>query len=1334
MVHDAPRPRHRRFRAILAALGAAALAAALGSDVSHAVGTLTVDSNTPPFAVYDHNKPPEQSPGVIAAQAEFCNAGTDPLANVVVHIGDGTTPGTFPNTMFGGNNYSLSMLDAQTGGDVDDATRLVDALAPGACETVYWLLVYPRTGDLTGLELDFTVWGTGLDGMTVRDDTEDDTIELRSDISASANKLNPSTFTLTPSGPFYWGQTVTVCYTNVDFGIIGNGQGGVNNFTHQPVGNLGFNPDFWQLDVVTSSLLSTKCPPGNPEPYDYTDELYYSAVDDGDWTPPTGVEACSGNSQNVTGQYCYTFVAINNGTTTMAPYQEASSGNQEKFNGDYGASPLTLVSNECAISLVKSASPSDATTGETLTYTTNYTNLVAQIVGTPPSMLVITDAIPDDTDYQSGTASCPTGVACTVYYSTNNGTSYSTIEPADETTVTNLRFVMTAAIAASGTGSVRYSVTVNTDDGVTSGRSQSSFDGGPVCSESGIVTTTPVTLAAFRAEHDGRGGARFAWTTASEIGNVGFNLYEVTATGRRRLNDAPIPAGSHDGMSAASYAFHAPRVASSRFELEDVDLRGAARTHGMFVAGVAYGADPSGEAIDWDVVRAEEEGRVASRRADAAADTAQRIAGHVARSEASAGRPAAYAGATKRLAQTAAIEVPVARLSVDADGMMRVTYEDLRAAGIDLAQVDSAQLAVVSRGAPVPVRVVSAGSKFGPGSSITFRGEAADGIYTRTNVYDVVVDAGKRRSYGAVGTAPSQASPPATSYLETLVVDDNLLYGQTSPLEDPWYARRMLVFESPGTWSVPFAVDHVAAGPATLDLSMWGGTAWVGGPDHHVTAALNGVPIVDQRFDGLVALEPTIPLPDGLVREGANVLELTLPGDNGFDFDLVNFDRLELRYPRSLVARDGSLSFELAARSVRVEGLTSANVDVYRFVPGSLPVRYDKVAVARQPDGTYAATFDGYPGYVRYEVLSAPPSGPAAIEPLRAPGDLSLAGVDYVMIAHPSFVTGVERLAKHHRARGLQVKVVDVRDVYDRHSGGVIDPLAIKAYVAEAHAAGVRFALLVGADTYDYLNHVSQAVSFVPTLYARTDPVVRHAPVDPLLADADGDGTPDLAIGRLPVRTGAELDSLIDKTLAYDAKAYGGTAVFAADVLDPDVDFTADSEAFIDGLPAGWSVERAHVDVLGMAAARSRLLGELNAGRALTSYVGHSSPTAWTFGGLLRSGDAATLGNAGRPTVVVQWGCWNTYFVSPLVNALGNAFLLSGDRGAAAVLGATTLTDARAEELLGQRLMPRITAPGATIGEAVLAAKQELAAKNPGLVDVILGWTVLGDPALRIAP
>ena len=78
--------------------------------------------------------------------------------------------------------------------------------------------------------------------------------------------------------------------------------------------------------------------------------------------------------------------------------------------------------------------------------------------------------------------------------------------------------------------------------------------------------------------------------------------------------------------------------------------------------------------------------------------------------------------------------------------------------------------------------------------------------------------------------------------------------------------------------------------------------------------------------------------------------------------------------------------------------------------------------------------------------------------------------------------------------------------------------------------------------------------------------------------------------------------------------------------------------------------------------------------------------------------------------------------------------MLTGANGAAAVLGTTTLSLDSSQQALASLLTPKLVQPGLTMGEAIQQAKAELAASRPGAVDVLLGWTLLGDPALVIQP
>ena len=85
----------------------------------------------------------------------------------------------------------------------------------------------------------------------------------------------------------------------------------------------------------------------------------------------------------------------------------------------------------------------------------------------------------------------------------------------------------------------------------------------------------------------------------------------------------------------------------------------------------------------------------------------------------------------------------------------------------------------------------------------------------------------------------------------------------------------------------------------------------------------------------------------------------------------------------------------------------------------------------------------------------------------------------------------------------------------------------------------------------------------------------------------------------------------------------------------------------------GWTVNTVHAD-LGLGEAKTTLVGYMNESAALVSYVGHSSQYEWNTwdAPLFRFGDAQMLANSGKPMVVAQYGCWNSYYLTPWYNTL----------------------------------------------------------------------------------
>jgi hypothetical protein len=615
-----------------------------------------------------------------------------------------------------------------------------------------------------------------------------------------------------------------------------------------------------------------------------------------------------------------------------------------------------------------------------------------------------------------------------------------------------------------------------------------------------------------------------------------------------------------------------------------------------------------------------------------------------------------------------------------------------------------------------------------------------DTLYTDTNVYTLVVDRSRAVRMG-VDKQRRRGAIPQRYYLETAEFAPQARYSFSSPTGDPWYAVRMMAYGRAyvGDFTVMVDESMVAGARSRLQVELWGGSGLRGvDPDHHVQVAVNGVEVADDWFDGITAHTVDVELPAGLLKVGANTVRLTLPDDTGGVFDLVNLESYALSYPRALVARDGQLTFTATGEWFEVTGLSEAQVVVYRVDAAGVV----QVEAQVESDGAgHAVGFAGTGGEATYHVSAVSALGEVGLSVPAEVADIGAGQAQYVVITHEDFVgPDLELLVQMKRAQGLTVKVVEVGDIYAEFGHDIVDADAIHAYIQHAvREMGTEYVLLVGGDTYDYRNYLNLgAVSFIPSLYRQTDRIVRYAPVDAAYADVDGDDVPDVAIGRMPVRTVEELGVLVAKLAAYGQRDYDRSAVFAADGYDRGqlYSFGDDSEAMIAALPADWrgNVTRAYVDELGVDGARQRLIGALDGGVALTSFAGHSGPTEWTFDGLFTGSDAALLSNPSRPTVVTQWGCWNTYYVSPTEDTLGHELMLNGDRGAVTVLGASTLTQAASERALALQVYARLFEPGVSIGRAVLEAKRAYAERYPGQLDVILGWTQLGDPALVIRP
>jgi len=343
------------------------------------------------------------------------------------------------------------------------------------------------------------------------------------------------------------------------------------------------------------------------------------------------------------------------------------------------------------------------------------------------------------------------------------------------------------------------------------------------------------------------------------------------------------------------------------------------------------------------------------------------------------------------------------------------------------------------------------------------------------------------------------------------------------------------------------------------------------------------------------------------------------------------------------------------------------------------------------------------------------------------------AGGDYLIVTHASFLEQARRIAALKDAEGHRTWVVDVENAYDRYSAGVMEPEAVRALIRHAVHLGARYVLLVGDDTFDPRDFSGTGqVSYVPSMLG-WDVGDARVPSENLYADVDGDGAPDVAIGRLPVQTAAEADVLVDKIArqAEVLRAAGTRHLFVVDnqsLGDPAFSLEAQRAAAILGPEA--QISWAEV-ASGVEAARTGVLDGLASGPLATHYFGHGGEDFWADEHVFDATDAALLPDTGHETLLFAWTCVSQNYLYGLGPSVSEALLLAPRAGALAAVGPTGITDSRHQAVLFAHLY-KLVMNGVPLGEAVRKAKARTLRVDPAARPVIEGWSLLGDPALIV--
>lgn len=411
----------------------------------------------------------------------------------------------------------------------------------------------------------------------------------------------------------------------------------------------------------------------------------------------------------------------------------------------------------------------------------------------------------------------------------------------------------------------------------------------------------------------------------------------------------------------------------------------------------------------------------------------------------------------------------------------------------------------------------------------------------------------------------------------------------------------------------------------------------------------------------------------------------------------------------------------------------------------------------------YFHAFDGT------QFLSITPGG--NVENQNLHGDSE---IDLVIVTHPDFKAQAHRLAKFRTSNnGLKVKVVTTQQVYNEFSSGSQDPMAIRDYMKmmydNTNKMYPKYLLLVGRPCYDYRGHNNGTQIFVPNYqYPISDKYIAEynffANDDNLgLLDDEEDcskvGLYDIAIGRLPASTQAQVTTAIDKCIHYSEHSnivaegshqignYGDWRNMIAFVADDEEynDFISSAETMSSIAKAqnpNINFDKIYLDAYQQISnaggqrypeVNTAITNRMNRGSLFFTYVGHSGKDGWAHERILENYDINQWSNTYNLPIMLTLSCSFGYYDRPAISPAELAFFNSKG-GVSAILTTTREAWSAPNNAYGRYIFQYLfntTDKGRypTIGEINTYAKNQYGGSGSGLAMFVL----MGDPSMPLA-
>jgi hypothetical protein len=628
---------------------------------------------------------------------------------------------------------------------------------------------------------------------------------------------------------------------------------------------------------------------------------------------------------------------------------------------------------------------------------------------------------------------------------------------------------------------------------------------------------------------------------------------------------------------------------------------------------------------------------------------------------------------------------------------------------------------------------------------------------------------------------PNAAATPNSYTVTQHLEQDNSYYNAypTDDLNDHWYWALMSYSSSP-TVNAQFSVNNLETASYTINVraELWG---YKEVEFHRYRILLNGTQVgPDQTFFG--SGKTTFHLFNAQIASSAlvngnntlTIQALANTTGNPDHYMLANW--LEIDYQRRFVDESDRLLFTQDTSGTWKYSVSSfaTTPDIFEVTNATTPIRITGATgtgtVLFERMNNSPATFALSTAAARYSAISiTKDTFPTA----RLQTTTNQA--DYIIITDPSLNSGLTPLINRRTSvDGLTVRTVYVQDIFDEFSYGLYDPEAIYRFLEFTYSQWATpaptYVLLVGKGSYDHrnlLNNNGTTGNLVPVyLRSGVDFWLGETAADNQYVDFTGDNLAEMLLGRLPVKTTADLTVIVNKIIAYETApldpSWHAQHLYVTDngrvynsssgqcEYDPAGDFFAAVDSFLeDHFPAGRQLANfiyyaptqcypppqpgdyapTSLDV------QTRFHDLLDQGMNFVVYTGHSGVDFWGGGpSLITPVQIQDLTNGAKTPIMLPMTCLEGFYHTPERQGLSETSLRFADGGAVASYAPTGLQVQHGHDyLLTGFYEGAFDLDYAVLGQVILNAKQSvLNTNNSSIQDLHDTFMLLGDPAMHM--